>query len=61
MKTISPSYEKIKESINSGELFVKIGKKTARVQNVRKNSNGIYVYTSLGEHKVDLFTELYIS
>ena len=61
MKTVQPIYEKIKESINSNEVFIKIGKKTARVQRVYKNPRGTFVCSSLGEHKVDLYTELYVS
>lgn len=61
MKTIQPIYEKIKESIYSNEVFIKVGKKTARVQKVYKNPRGTFVCSSLGEHKVDLFTELYIT
>ncbi len=61
MKTVQPIYETIKESIHSNEVFIKIGKKTARVQRVYKNPRGTFVCSSLGEHKVDLFTELYIT
>lgn len=60
MKTIQPSYERIKETLNSNEIIVKIGKRTAKVQRVYKNPKGTFVYSSLGEHKVDLFTELYV-
>ena len=60
MKTIQPSYERIKETLNSNEITIKIGKRTAKVQRVYKNPKGTFIYSSLGEHKVDLFTELYV-
>ena len=60
MKTIQPSYERIKETLCNNEVTVKIGKRTAKVQRVYKNPKGTFIYSSLGEHKVDLFTELYI-
>jgi hypothetical protein len=60
MKTIQPSYEHIKEILNNNEIIVKIGKRTAKVQRVYKNPKGTFIYSSLGEHKVDLFTELYV-
>ena len=61
MKTVQPVYDRIKESIDTSEVFIKVGKKTARIQRVYRNPRGTFVYSSLGEHKVDLFTELYIS
>lgn len=60
MKTVQPVYDTIKSTLNNNELFIKVGKKTAKIQRVYKNPKGVYVYSSLGEHKVDLFTELYI-
>jgi hypothetical protein len=60
MKTIQPVYEIIKETLYTDTLYVKVGKRTAQVQRVYKNPKGIFIYSSLGEHKVDLFTELYI-
>lgn len=60
MKTIQPVYETIKSTLHNTEIFIKVGKKSARVQKVYKNPKGTFVHSSLGEHKVDLFTELYV-
>ena len=60
MKTIQPVYEKIKETLYANTLYVKMGKRSAQVQKVYKNPKGTFIYSSLGEHKVDLFTELYV-
>lgn len=61
MKTIQPVYDIIKETLYNNELYVKIGKRSAKVQKVYKNPRGTFVCSSLGEHKVDLLTELYIT
>lgn len=60
MKTVQPTYDRIKQTLYTNELFLKIGKRTAKVQRVYKNPKGTFIYSSLGEHKVDLFTELYV-
>ena len=60
MKTVQPVYEIIKQTLHTSTIFVKVGKRTAQVQRVFKNPRGTFIYSSLGEHKVDLFTELYV-
>lgn len=60
MKTIQPTYDTIKHTLHTNTVFVKVGKRTAQVQRVFKNPKGTFIYSSLGEHKVDLFTELYV-
>jgi len=62
MKTIQPVYDTIRDTLqeNNTTLFIKVGKHTVRVQDVYKNPKGTFIRSSLGETKVDLFTELYI-
>lgn len=62
MKTIQPIYENIKEILKEDkQLFIGIGKNKARVQGCYKNKKGsTFVVSSMGEHKVDLFSMLYI-
>ena len=60
MKIIQPIYETIKEKIETTELYIKVGKQEAVVQKVSRNPKGVFVYSSLGEHKVDLFTWLFV-
>jgi hypothetical protein len=60
VKTVQPVYDIIKQTLHTNTVFVKIGKRTAQVQRVFKNPKGTFIYSSLGEHKVNLFTELYV-
>lgn len=60
MKTIQPVYDIIRETLHNSTVYVRVGKKTVQVQKVFKNPKGTFICSSLGEHKVDLFTELYV-
>lgn len=62
MKTIQPTYEAIKNQLKENKaVFIRLGKTNIKIQNCYKNKKGtIYALSSVGEHRIDLFSELYV-
>ena len=61
MKTIQPVYETIRNLIDEDKpIFIKVGKNRAKVQSCHKSIKGTFVRSSLGKHKIDLFSELFV-
>jgi hypothetical protein len=62
MKTIQPTFETIKTYLNEDKnVFIRLGKDKIKIQKCYKNKTGtVYALSSIGEHRIDLFSELYV-
>ena len=61
MKTLLPTYEKIKSLLAENKaVFIQAGKNKVKIQNCFKDKKGTFVISSVGEHRIDLFSELYV-
>jgi len=62
MKTVQPTYETIKEQLSESKtIYIRVGKNNVKIQNCYKDKKGIvYVLSSVGEHRIDLYSELYV-
>lgn len=62
MKTIQPTYETIKTLLKENKaIYIRIGKNKAKIQNCYKDKKGTtFALSSVGEHRLDLYSELYI-
>lgn len=62
MKTIQPTLETIKTYLSENKnVFIRLGKNKIKIQKCYKNKNGtVYVLSSVGEHRIDLLSELYV-
>lgn len=62
MKTVQPIYEVLKPLLKENKtIYIRLGKSRARIQSCYKDKKGItFALSSVGEHRLDLFSELYI-
>jgi hypothetical protein len=62
MKTIQPTLETIKTCLSENKnVFICLGKNKIKIQRCYRNKNGaVYVLSSIGEHRIDLLSELYV-
>jgi hypothetical protein len=62
MKTVQPTYETIKEQLSESKtIYIRVGKNNVKIQNCYKDKKGIvYALSSVGEHRIDLYSELYV-
>lgn len=62
MKTLQPTYEIIKKQLSENKnVFIRLGKTNIKIQNCYKTKKGtIFALSSIGEHRIDLFSELYV-
>lgn len=62
MKTVQPTYEAIKEQLSESKaIYIRAGKNNVKIQNCYKDKKGaVYALSSIGEHRIDLYSELYV-
>lgn len=62
MKTLQPTYEIIKKQLSENKaVFIRLGKTNIKIQSCYKDKKGTtFALSSIGEHRIDLFSELFI-
>jgi len=62
MKTVQPTYEIIKTLLEENKtIYIRVGKLNTKIQNCFKDKKGaVFVLSSVGEHRINLFSELYV-
>lgn len=62
MKTIQPTLEAIKTCLNEDKsVFIRLGKNRIKIQKCYKDKKGtVFALSSIGEHRIDLYSELYV-